>query len=218
MKLQRKTTWGRKVLTMIWVAGLSVCSAQDDGTISLPEPDLDQPLMRILKKRQSNRSFGAEELTRQQISELLWAGFGINRPDAGKRTAPTAMNTQNIDLYVALPEGTFRYDAEKNLLVQINDKDIRSLTGEQGFVKDAAVNVVMVADYTKSNAKAKDEQRFYAAANSGFISQNMYLYCATNGLATVVRAYIDKEKLSEALGLAKTQEVIFAQSVGHQKK
>lgn len=216
--LSRTTNWGKRILPVMLIAGFAVCGAQDSGDVSLPKPNLDQPIMQILNKRQSNREFGSAELTKQEISDLLWAGFGINRSDTKKRTAPTARNTQNIDLYIALPEGAYRYDAEQNSLVQISDKDIRKLTGQQEFVGNAAANVVMVADYTKSNAKSKEDRRFYASANAAFISQNMYLYCAANDFATVVRAYIDKEKLAKALGLAETQEVIFAQSVGRPTK
>ena len=171
--------------------------------------------MQVLKDRKTSRDFDSRILPAQELSNILWAGFGVNRPKDGGRTAPSAMNTQEIDLYVTMKEGLFFYDAHKNLLQKIHNKDIQALTGKQNFVQDASLNIIMVADH--SRLKNKDETQ-YIPADAAFISENIYLYCASEGLATVVRASIDKQALAKAMGLRPEQEVVFAQSVGYPKK
>ncbi|MEJ2568451.1 MAG: SagB/ThcOx family dehydrogenase, partial [candidate division WOR-3 bacterium] len=153
--------------------------------------------------------------TPQELSDLLWAAFGINRPEEGKRTAPSAMNKQEIDRYVAKKDGLYRYDAEKNSLVQILDEDIRAATGEQDFVKDAPVNLVYVADYSKMGSLSQENKNLYSAADTGFISQNVYLYCASESLSTVVRGSIDRKKLRKVMKLKENQKIILAQTVGY---
>jgi SagB-type dehydrogenase family enzyme len=194
--------------------------ASDSTLVALPGPQLDKgrPLMRVLADRRSTREFGPEKLSQQDLSNLLWAGFGINRKETGGRTAPSAMNTQEIDLYVSMAEGLFRYEAREHALRKILDKDIRALTGKQPFVKDAPVTVILVADRGRMKKGSEDNALLYAAADAGFISENMYLYCASEGLATVVRAYVDKPALAKAMMLGSQQEVIFAQTVGHPRK
>jgi SagB-type dehydrogenase family enzyme len=196
------------------------CSAQDGGNMVLPKPQLDKgrPLMQVLKDRKSTRVFSPEKLTPQDLSNILWAGFGINRPETNGRTAPSAMNEQEIDVYVTLPEGLYLYDAKNNLLKKINNKDIRALTGNQDFVKDAGANIVFVADYSRTKNGDHNDQKLYAVADAAFISENMYLYCASEGFATVVRAYINKPELAKAMGLKPVQEIIFAQTIGYKVK
>ena len=172
--------------------------------------------MQTLKERMSIRTFGDEKLSMQTLSNLLWAAFGINRPD-GRRTAPSAKNWQEIDIYVATPDGLFLWDAQKNKLNPILTKDVRAMTGGQPYVKDAAVNLVYVADYSKVNAGGLD-QNVLVGADTGFIGENVYLYCASEGLATVVRANIDREALAKEMKLKPEQKIILAQSVGYPKK
>jgi nitroreductase len=148
---------------------------------------------------------------------MLWAACGVNRPD-GKRTAPTAMNKQEIDVYVALEQGLYLYDAKANTLVPILAEDIRAATGKQPFVKDAPVNLIFVADYAKMAAMPDDQKDFYAATDTGFISQNVYLFCASEGLATVVRGYVDRAECHSAMKLRPDQKIILAQTVGYPKK
>ncbi len=188
-------------------------------SIELPKPQTDggKPLMQALKNRKTLREFSGEKLPIQVLSNLLWAANGINRPD-GKHTAPTAMNKQEIDIYVAMADGLYLYDAKTNTLVGILAGDIRAATGKQAFVKDAPVNLVFVADYAKMAGMPDEQKDFYSAVDTGYISQNVYLFCASEGLATVVRGYVDKPACQAAMKLLIDQRVILAQTVGYPKK
>jgi SagB-type dehydrogenase family enzyme len=191
--------------------------AQD---IMLPAPDKTggKPLMQALNERQTTRSFTTDSLTLQQLSELLWAGFGINRPEQGKRTAPSAMNWQEIDLYVTLPGGSYVYIAESHSLRFINNKDLRKETGGQSFVALAALNIVYVADMGKREIKVgdpiRDSDLFMSYADAAFIAQNIYLYCASANLGCVVRGSVPDGSLASDLGLRSNQKIILAQTVG----
>jgi SagB-type dehydrogenase family enzyme len=193
--------------------------AAEIQSIKLPAPQTDggKPLMQALKERRTMREFSSRELPIQVMSDLLWAACGVNRPDAGLRTAPTAMNMQEIDVYVVTAAGVYLYDAKANSLEPVLAGDIRETTGKQPFVKDAPVNLVFVADLSKMerlNAVSKD---FYAATDTGYISQNVYLFCASAGLATVVRGWLDKPALEKAMKLPAGRKVILAQTVGYPK-
>ena len=204
-----------------------VLAAQDHKPDSLPKPGMGdgKSLMHALKQRKSSRKFSETKVPMQVLSDLLWAADGVNRQDSGKRTAPSAWNWQNIDTYVATADGVSMYDAESHQLKPHLPEDIRSLTGTQAFVAKAPVNLILVADYADLKVydfKARrhvpapqEEVEFYSIANAGFISQNVYLYAATAGLATVVRGLIDKESLGKALKLRREQKVILAQTVGY---
>jgi nitroreductase len=195
--------------------------AQD---ISLPEPDRTggKPLMQTLNERQSIRTFTKDNLTQQQLSDLLWAGWGINRTDQKKRTAPSARNVQEIDVYVALPGGLYLYVGESNMLKQINNKDLRGLTGTQDYVAEAALNLVYVADMGKLGKKEGDEIKdadlFMSYANTAFIAQNIYLFCASANLGCVVRGMVRKEQLAPEMGLRTNQRIILAHTVGVPQK
>lgn len=195
-------------------------SAQGPSPITLPAPQTDggKPLMQALKLRQSAREFSADKLPLQTLSNLLWAAWGINRPD-GRRTAPSASNKQEIDVYVTLPEGAYIYDAKANVLNPVASGDLRAATGTQPFPATAALNLVLVADLTKAGRPATDpQQAMNIGADAGFIAANAYLFCASEGLATVVRASVDKPVLSKALNLKDTQVVVLAQTVGYPRK
>jgi SagB-type dehydrogenase family enzyme len=183
-----------------------------------PQVDSGRPLMQVSKDRSSSRSFGKEKLPMQVLSNLLWAAFGVNRTDTGKRTAPSAVNWQEIDIYVATADGLYLYDAKVHELNPILSEDIRAMTGRQDYVKDAAINLIYVADYAKMGTAAKEDRDLYSAADTGFISENVYLYCASEGLATVVRGSIDRQALAKVMKLRPDQKVILAQSVGYLKK
>jgi SagB-type dehydrogenase family enzyme len=191
--------------------------AQD---IVLPAPDKTggKPLMQALNERQTTRSFTKDSLTLQQLSDLLWAGFGINRPDQRKRTAPSAMNWQEIEMYVTLPGGSYVYSADTHTLKYINNKDLRKDTGSQNFVADAALNIVYVADLGKRGKKegeeVKDADLFMTYADAAFIAQNIYLYCASANLGCVVRGSVPDNNLASDLGLKANQRIIIAQTVG----
>ena len=198
----------------------SIVSSQELKPIQLLNPQLDggRPLMQVLKDRQSSREFSSEKLPLQVLSNLLWAAWGINRPDSGKHTAPSASNMQEMDIYVATADGLYLYNAQEHMLNPVLAGDIRAQTGTQDYVKDAAINLVYVSDFYKMGDRSTENKSFHSAAHTGFISQNVYLFCASEGLATVVRGLVDKPALEKAMKLRPDQKVIFAQSVGYPKK
>ena len=173
--------------------------------------------MQVLKERKSSRSFSEKKLPDQVLSNLLWAAAGINRKDSGKRTAPSAVNWQEVEVYVATADGLYLYDAKAHALNPILSEDIRADTGRQGFVKDVPVNLVFVADFSKITRGDEAVKVFYSAADTGFISENVYLFCASEGLATVVRGLVDKEALAKKMKLGPDKRVILSQSVGYPK-
>lgn len=195
-----------------------VMFAQELMPVKLLKPQVDggKALMQVLNERRSSRRFSNEKLPLQLLSNLLWAACGVNRQGSGKRTAPSAVNFQEIDIYVAMSEGLYLYDAGKHLLTPVLAEDIRAKTGTQRYVKNAAVNLIYVADFSKMERLNSEESRiFYSAADTGFISQNVYLFCASEGLSTVVRGMIDRPSLAKVMGLGPHQKIILAQSVGY---
>lgn len=186
-------------------------------TIALPPPDRagGLALMAALAARRSSREFLPQALSPQQLSDLLWAAWGINR-DGGGRTAPSALNAQEIDLYVALPEGAYRYDAPSHALQLVVAKDLRRVTGYQDFVDQAPLDLVYVADHARMGLVPVAQRESYASVAAGAIAQNVYLWCASAGLATVIRAWIDRQAIAEALGLPHDHQVLLSQTVGLQ--
>jgi SagB-type dehydrogenase family enzyme len=205
----------------VFILSLNYVSAagQEPKEIKLLKPQTEGglPLMQTLKARQSLREFSTDKLPLQVLSNLLWAADGINRPD-GKRTAPSAVNWQNIDIYVALSDGLYLYQPSEHALKAILADDVRAATGKQDFVKEVPVNLIFVADFSKITRGTDEDKNFYSAAHTGFISQNVYLYCASQGLATVVRGLIDRESMAKLMKLRPDQKVILAQSIGYPKK
>lgn len=195
-------------------------SAEELKHIKLSAPQLDsgKSLIQSLKDRQSTRSFSSKQIPVDVLSNLLWAANGINRAGSDKRTAPSAMNWQEIDIYVANAEGLYLYNPKEHALKKVLNKDIRSLTGKQRFVSEAPVNLIYVADMSKTGDAEAEEKTLFTAADTGFISQNVYLYCASTGLATVVRGFIDKAALAKAMNLKDNQKIILAQTVGYPKE
>ena len=215
--------WTRKTLYTVFallIVSSAAVSAQDMKQIELPAPNTTggKPLMEALSLRSTSREFSEEMLPLQVLSDLLWAACGVNRPESGKRTAPTAMNMQEIDVYVAMAEGLYLYDAPKHMLTPVLGEDIRAKTGGQDFVGVAPVNLIYVADLSKMERGDDEQKKFYSATDTGFISQNVYLFCASEGLVTVVRGWVDKEALAEAMKLRPDQKIILAQTVGYPKK
>jgi nitroreductase len=204
-------------LMLIYV---NVVFAKELKSIQLPKAQLDggKPLMQVLKERKSAREFSSEKLPLQVLSNLLWAASGVNRPESGRRTAPTAANWQEIDIYVATADGLYLYDAKPHLLKPVVAEDIRALTGLQPFVKDAALNLIYVADLSRIGRGTNEEKDFFSAADTGFIAQNVYLFCASEGLATVVRANIDRPTLGKTMKLGPDQRITLSQTVGYPKK
>jgi len=197
--------------------GLSWAEEQKAIQLLKPQVGTGGPLLQLLWKRMSSRELSPEPLPVEILSNLLWAAFGINRPD-GHRTAPTASNRQEVDIYVAAASGLYLYDAKASLLNPILAEDVRGMTGRQPFVKDAPVNLVYVADFSKMSTNSYEEKILLSAAATGLISENVYLYCASEGLSTVVRANMDKPALATVMKLKPDQKIILAQTVGYPKK
>jgi SagB-type dehydrogenase family enzyme len=207
----------RTITLLFCLAGLTIVQAQ--GTIQLPAPqkEIGKPLMQALQARQSSRSFDSKPLPLQDLSNLLWAACGINRQEAGKRTAPSAMNWQEIDIFVALPEALYMYEPKTHCLTLIVAKDLREATGKQPFVKDAPVTLVYVADAARMKNAPEADKTLYSAADAGFIAQNVYLYCASQGFAVVVRGMVDRSLLAKEMKLRSDQRILLAQTVGYPK-
>jgi SagB-type dehydrogenase family enzyme len=182
--------------------GAVLSLAQELQPIQLPKPQTDggRPLMQLLRDRKSVREFSAEKLPLPVLSNLLWASFGVNRSD-GRRTAPSARNWQETGIYVASEDGLYLYDAKGHILLPILKDDIRAMTGTQPFVKDAPINLVYVADYAKAGTSPMEQKDLWTACDTGFIAQNVYLYCTSEGLSTVVRGLVDKPALAKVMKL-----------------
>jgi nitroreductase len=193
--------------------------ADEPKPILLPPPQTDggKPLMQALQERRTAREFNADKLPAQVLADVLWAGFGVNRPSTGYRTAPSAMNSQEVDIYVALPEGLYLYEAKPHRLQPVLGQDVRARTTGQAELKGAPVVLIFVADLSRL-AKAKPEaRRFYADFDTGCISENIYLYCASAGLATVVHE-LDRAPLAAVMKLKPEQQIILAQAVGYPRE
>ena len=184
--------------------------------IVLPTPEKEGglPLMEVLMKRRSGRTFSEKELDLQTLSNLLWATFGYGM-GGKRRTAPSSHNRQETDIYVALASGTYIYRPADNILEMVLADDIRPLTGLQDFVAVAPLNLIFVADTSKITGKDERGTVETAYVDTGFISQNTYLYCASAGLVTVTRAMIDKVALGAKLSLRPEQIITLSQTVGY---
>lgn len=207
----------KRISLILVLVGLSFSVIAQD--IKLPEPKRTggKPLMDCLNERKSIRTFDENKLIdNQTLSNLLWAAWGYNRED--KRTAPSSRNKQEIDLYVAIPSGVYLWDAKANVLKLIVAKDLRKETGMQPYVEKASANIIFVCNKTKADAKNEQLLTEATYANAGFISQNIYLFCASEGLGAVIRGYVPKESLSKLLNLTPDQLILLAQSVGYPTK
>jgi SagB-type dehydrogenase family enzyme len=188
-----------------------------EAVIALPPPQASggMPLMAALSARRSLREFSERPLPPQVLSDLLWAAFGINRPAGRGRTAPSALGAQEIDVYAALAGGLYIYDPDAHRLARVAQVDARRVTGYQDFVDAAPLDLVYVADQAHLQNIPGEHRAAYSAACAGAIAQNVYLYCASAGLATVVRGWLDRRALAAALGLGRDEQVVLAQTVGY---
>ena len=207
----------KKISVLLLLAAAGFAGTVD--SIALPKPTMQggKPLMQALAERQSTRTFTEEKLSPQTLSNLLWAAFGINRPD-GKRTAPSAMNWQEVQIYVVMAEAAYLYDPKANRLEVVATGDLRGATGTQDFVAKAPVNLVYVSDSAKTEHASEPDRSLYSGADVGFIAQNVYLFCASEGLGTVVRGSVKKDDLAKALKLGPSQKVVLSQTVGYPKR
>ncbi|MCM8812967.1 MAG: SagB/ThcOx family dehydrogenase [Candidatus Omnitrophica bacterium] len=208
------------VYTAIFLSLLTYYPLQAQQTtadIALPQPSRQggASLLSALWQRQSQRSFKNARLPEQILSDLLWAAGGINRPETGLKTAPSAMNAQEIAIYAALEQGLYRYDATTHQLILILAKDMRAYAGRQDFLQQAPVCLIFVADMNRIPGDDTAAKQFYAALDTGYISQNVYLYCAAQQLATVAIGWVDKQALAAAMNLPQDHVVILTQPVGY---
>lgn len=205
------------VLFLVVFSGY-LSNAQMTDTVPLPDPVKQggKPLMQALDERHSSRNYAEKELTPQQLSDMLWAANGINRSD-GRRTSPSARNKQELDLYITTARGAYLYDAESNSLISLSSEDIRAKTGGQPFVKDAAVNILYVCDKSRSASSDETGALINAAFTAGACAQNVYLYCASEGLGSVVRGSFSSDELKGLLKLRDQQVIVMAQTVGYTK-
>jgi nitroreductase len=199
------------------VAAVPATGAGGDGLLELPPPRSTGgiSLTEALRRRQSGRAFSARKLPPEVLSTILWAGFGINRPQTGGRTAPSAHDWQEIEVWCAMEEGLFRYLPKPHALQLAKAEDVRTDTGLQDFTAGAPLNLVFVADLGRMGSGDAAEKSLYAAADTGFICQNVYLACAQEGLATVVRGWLDRDRLARVMGLGADRRIVFAQTVGY---
>jgi len=208
----------RSFITLLLVP-LGLLIGQEPKPVPLPAPQTTggKPLMQTLKERKSVRDFAPDPISRQTLANLLWAAWGINRDD-GRRTAPSASNHQEIDVYVVMAGGAYVYDAKANALQPVVGTDLRKLAGTQEFVATVPLNLVYVADTAKMGGGDEAGKLAMANADTGFIAQNVYLFCASEGLGAVVRASVDRAALARALNLGPAQRITLAQSVGYPRK
>lgn len=194
--------------------------ARGEGPFTMPLPPPHRSggasLMQALAERRSCREFAARPLPAQLLSDLLWAADGVNRTDGG-RTAPSALNAQELEVFVALPDGAYQYEPTKHALELVARTDVRRVTGYQDFVDEAPLDLVYVAHHARLSAVPVAQRESYAHVAAGAVAQNVYLFAAAHGLATVIRAWIDREAIGAALGLAHDQQVMLSQTVGYPK-
>lgn len=192
--------------------------AQTVKEIVLKTPDQTRGshVMKAFADRRSERTFAAKEISLQDLSDLLWAANGINRPADRKRTAPSALNKQDIDIYVFKPEGVYLYEADRHVLKPVADGDHRdAVAGGQDFVKTAPVCLVYVSDLARFGGGITEQAKLMGAMDAGIVSQNVNLFCAGVGLATVPRASMDQAALRKLLKLSAAQIPMMNNPVGH---
>ena len=210
----------RKVQLLLLCLFISVATFAADKVIRLPKPNLNRnsEVMEAFANRHSTREYAAKALTLTDLSDLLWAANGINRPEEGKRTAPSAMNKQDVDVYVVLPEGTYLYDAKAHQLNLVAEGDHRgAVAGGQAFVKSAPVSLLLVSDLSRLSDAKNTHTQLMGAVDAGIVSQNISIFCSAAKLATVPRASMDTAKLKSVLKLTDTQLPLMNHPVGYHK-
>ena len=210
----------RKVQLLLACLVFSVAAFAADKVIKLPKPNLNRTgtVMKALSERHSTREFASKALNLSDLSDLLWAANGINRSDSGKRTAPSALNKQDVDVYVVLPEGSYLYDAKNHQLTLVAEGDHRgAVAGGQAFVKTAPVSLVLISDLSRFGDAKSARSQLMGAMDAGIVSQNISLFCSGTGLVTVPRASMDQAKLKSGLKLKDTQRPLINHPVGYAK-
>ncbi|MGZ3497479.1 MAG: SagB/ThcOx family dehydrogenase [Vulcanimicrobiaceae bacterium] len=208
------------LLSVIVAASMPGIAAADEPTVDLPSPQMvgGKPLMEALKARRSTREYDDRPLPPQVLSNLLWAAWGINRPQSGLRTAPSSHEYMDIDVYLAMANGVWFYDPKAHRILRQMQDDVRGeTTTGQDFVKTAPLNLIYVSDAARMGNLSDANRLFNGVADSAVIAQNVYLYCASEGLATVVRGSVPGKQLAKRLHLRPTQAIYLAQTVGYPK-
>jgi nitroreductase len=209
----------KMTMWLVLLSASSVLMAADavfDGTLPAPHRTGGKPVMQALQERHSTREFKPDTLDSQQMSDLLWAAFGINRPEIEHRTAPSAVNAQDVDIYIALASGLYRYDAKPHRMVKVSDADVRPLSTGQPFGKVAPIQLIYISDYARMAKVAPESRSVYSGVDTGCIVENVYLFCASEGLACVVHE-LDHDPMAKAMNLRSDQHIIVAQAVGFPK-
>ena len=207
----------RKVQLLLVCLAFSVVAFAADKVIKLPKPNLNRSgsVMKALSERHSTREYASKALNISDLSDLLWAANGVNRPAKGMRTAPSALNKQDIDVYAILPEGCYLYNAKDHQLELITEGDYRdAVASGQAFVKTAPVSLVLVSDISRFGNVNDSRNQLMGAMDAGIVSQNISIFCSSANLATVPRATMDAKKLSTVLKLKDTQIPMMNHPVG----
>lgn len=212
----------RQIVTasVLFALALAALAGAEPKPIPLPAPTMKggKPLMEAIHERKSTKTFGNRSVTTETLSNLLWAAYGINRPETVGRTVPSAMHSYEIDIYVIMASGAYRYDAKQHALIPVAEGDLRGQTGAKGALAGAPIDLLYVSDGARLSGSAKAKQSVYGAVHSGFIGQNVYLYCASEGLGAVFREGADRKALTQSLKLRPDQEIVFTQTVGYGKE
>ncbi|MBN1290702.1 MAG: nitroreductase family protein [Candidatus Latescibacteria bacterium] len=205
--------------TVIIVMITLTLTGNTQESLNLPDPIISNDLMKALRNRGTYRSFNPEPLSRQIVAEILWAAYGVNNSKTGRRTVATAFNMREMSIYVLTKEGGFFYNADEHALVKKTGEDIRDLIATQKYAASVPLHLIYVADYDLAKKQTPEwisgftEQ--YSIMHTGQISQNVYLYCASKGLGTIVRDVVKKDVIGEKLGLQTNQKIITSQAVGY---
>ncbi len=213
---RRQLTTGILASATLSGAPVAARAGGNDVTLPVPRSTGGMPLMAALKRRHSTREYSERALSEQTLSDLLWAAFGVNRP-SGDRTAPYWRHVMVIDVYVAKSDGVWLYDPQAHSLHRYLPVDLRAQTGLQDFVATAPVNLIYVAHGERMKDISPEDRRLYASVDAAFIGQNVYLFCASEGLGSVFRGAVDYPKLTGLLKLPEGVFVTFAQTVGYSR-
>lgn len=207
----------RKLALSLALMGMTLMASAQD--IQLPKPLMENKvtLMEALQNRHSSREYSEKQITDSELSTVLWAACGINRPESGKLTVPSAINAQDILAYVIRQDGSYLYQPKENTLKKVSSKDLRTLVaGRQAFAATAPVSLVLVSDHSKFG-KAKDAAERLGVIDAGYVSQNICLACAALNLNTVPRMTMDTEGLRKELGLDSNYDIIINSQIGYPK-
>lgn len=216
-----KTNMLRRIITVALIGGFAVAAlaGAEPKPIALPAPVMKggKPLLEAIHDRKSTKAFSNKGITTETLSNILWAAYGVNRPETSGRTVPSAMHSYEIDVYVLMASGAYIYDAKQHALTLVTGADLRGQAGAKGAMAGAPLSLLYVSDGARLTQSAKAKQSVYGAVHSGFIGQNVYLYCASEGLGAVFREGADRKALTQSLKLRKDQEIVFTQTVGYGK-